>query len=91
MKPASFDDLPAALQEHFLWQMDLDYDSYESSNADCIHGILNGSVSSTNERAIANYYSALSVESILEAAKNVHESLSQQAAAHADLIAALTE
>ncbi len=60
-----FNDLPEVVMEYLLWDMELDYDGYESSKAECIHMILCGSdCSSTNELIIKNYWKALSPESL---------------------------
>ena len=40
IKPASFSDLPYALQESLLWEFSLDYDGYESSKAEAVHDVL---------------------------------------------------
>jgi ribosomal silencing factor RsfS len=79
MKPASFNDLPGSLQESFLWDMELDYDSYESSKAECIHMINVGAdISSTNKMIIANYFKALSVETISARAVNIFKDIQRQ-------------
>ena len=67
MKPTEmkFDELPCSVQESLLWDMELDYDGYESSKAETIHTILCGShCSSTNELIIKNYMLALSKEAL---------------------------
>ena len=65
IKPAKFSDLPYVLQERLLWEMDLDYD-YESSKPATIHDIMMSDdyISGTNKQIIANYYKALSVETL---------------------------
>jgi hypothetical protein len=76
MKPTSFFDLPWVLQEILLWEIDnLDYDSYESSRAQCIHDISNGAVSSFNKYRIENFYKNVSVEYLQLRAKQCKESL----------------
>lgn len=65
MKPTEmkFDELPCSVQESLLWDMELDYDGYESSKAETIHTILCGShCSSTNELIIKNYMLSMSKE-----------------------------
>ena len=65
MKPTEmkFSELPCSVQESLLWDMELEYDGYESSKAETIHTILCGShCSSTNELIIKNYMLALSKE-----------------------------
>ena len=75
MKPTSFFDLPWALQEILLWEMDtLDYDSYESSRAECIHEISYGSISSSNIYLIENFYKKVSVYKLQRIAKSSKES-----------------
>lgn len=41
-RPTSFFHLPAAFQEDALWDMDLDYDHYDSSKAEAIHEMMAG-------------------------------------------------
>lgn len=61
----TFDSLPAVIQERLLWNMELDYDSYEGSKADTIHLIMVGStISRTNELIIKNY-AALGVDTLV--------------------------
>lgn len=67
MKPTEmkFSELPCSVQESLLWDMELEYDGYESSKAETIHQILCGShCSSTNELIIKNYMLALSKEAL---------------------------
>ena len=67
MKPTEmkFNELPCSVQESLLWDMELEYDGYESSKAETIHTILCGShCSSTNELIIKNYMLALSKEAL---------------------------
>lgn len=60
-----FNDLPVLVQEALLWDMELEYDGYESSKAETIHMILCGSdCSSTNELIIKNYWKALSPDRV---------------------------
>jgi hypothetical protein len=75
MKPTSFFDLPWVLQEILLWEIDnLDYDSYESSRAECINCISGGDVSSNNKYIIENFYKNVSVEHLQLRAKQCKES-----------------
>jgi len=65
MNKVTFADLPRPVKEHLLWEMELDYCSYESSKEACIHGILNDSYDlDRNKNNIANYMLALSKESL---------------------------
>ena len=59
-----FNELPCSVQESLLWDMELEYDGYESSKAETIHQILCGSCSTTNEFVIKNYMLALSKEAL---------------------------
>ena len=54
-----FDTLPEQTQEILLWDMNLDYDSYESSREQTIHNILCGQVSNYNKQIIEAYYDNL--------------------------------
>ena len=63
----SFDSLPASIQERLLWDMELDYDSSESSKAEAIHMIMVGDhCNQWNKLIIQNYYKALIVETLVE-------------------------
>ena len=63
-KPESWTQLPTGLLKEILWDIDrLDYDSYESSMAECIHDILNENISCTNRKIIDSYWQGLSDES----------------------------
>ena len=74
-----FNELPCSVQESLLWDMELEYDGYESSKAECIHQILCGSYcSSTNELIIKNYYKALSPEFLFRYILNVHDDAKRQ-------------
>ena len=88
MKPTEmkFSELPCSVQESLLWDMELEYDGYESSKAETIHQILCGSCycSSTNELVIENYYKALSAESLFRHILNVHDDAKRQVDACAE-------
>lgn len=73
MKPTNFSDLPIDLQESLLWDMELDYCSYESSKESAIHDYMNGNVSRTNQLIITNYYKALDETSLIGRAINVEK------------------
>ena len=64
MKPTEmkFDELPCSVQESLLWDMELDYDGYESSKAETVHDIMHGDCSPTNELIIKNYMLSMSKE-----------------------------
>ena len=79
-----FSDLPGSVQEYLLREMELDYDGYESSKAECIHQILCGNCSTTNEFIIKNYYKALSPEFLFRYILNVHDDAKRQVDACAE-------
>lgn len=91
IKPAKFSDLPHSVQEQLLWDMDLNYCSYESSKDSAIWSILNASsedyIDSTNRAIIANYYKALSVESLQVKVEGERASLERQLASVLSLLA----
>ena len=80
MKPTEmkFNELPCSVQESLLWDMELEYDGYESSKAECIHQILCGNCSTTNEFVIKNYYKALSAEFLFRHILSVHDGAKRQ-------------
>lgn len=63
----NFDDLPRALREHILWEMQLDYDHYDSSQAECVHNIANniGYDYDRNKMNIANYMAGVTKEKLV--------------------------
>ena len=64
MKKPKLSDLPSKLYEEMLWDIELDYDSYESSKADTIHSLICGNGSLLNKDRIARYYEQLSPEEV---------------------------
>jgi hypothetical protein len=66
IKPKTFQDLPSCFQEQFLWNCDLDYDSYGGSMAETVHSIICNYPyeGSTNDYIIKEAYNDLSVETI---------------------------
>jgi hypothetical protein len=65
-KPESWNELPTGLLKEILWDIDrLDYDSFESSMAECIHDILNENISCINRKIIDSYWQELSDESFI--------------------------
>ena len=61
-KPDNWMVLPANLLESILWEVDLDYDPYESSMAEKVHDIICENVSDTNQRMIDAYWENLTEE-----------------------------
>ena len=90
MKPASFFDLPGALQESLLWDIDLDYDSYESSKAEKIHDIMCDNVDETNADRIANAYKWMDEPMLLLRAQQMRESTIARLEALNEMIDALS-
>ena len=61
-KPDNWKVLPANLLEEILWEVDLDYDPYESSMAEKVHDIICDNVSCENQRLIDHYWDHLTEE-----------------------------
>lgn len=78
MKPATFDDLPGKLQESLLWEIDLDYCSYESSKAEAIHDIMNGQISLTNKGRIESAYKWMDEDKLVGYARNLRDQAAQE-------------
>lgn len=65
MKKPEFKDLPGSVKEVLYREMELEYDSYESSFAEVVHSLLNeGYISPANKRIISNYYAQFSASDI---------------------------
>lgn len=79
-KPAKFFDLPGILQESLLWDMDLDYDSYESSKAETIHLIQcsHDYIGLRNKEIIENAYANMDEEFLIGRAKSLLENEEQK-------------
>jgi hypothetical protein len=73
MRPESFPP-PLPVFEQFLWDCNLDYDSYEGSKEETVHSILNGGyISEHNKRIIDTAWKFMSNDSYklrLEQAKD---------------------
>ena len=80
MKPASFFDLPGSLQESLLWDMELDYDSYESSKAEKIHEIMmyEGNIGGRNRDVINTAYRFMDEEMLRRRAMAELELVNEQ-------------
>lgn len=81
MKPKDWQKCPYVILDTFLWNLDLDYDSYESSLADTIHSIhCNGSdgTSRQNIEMIEERWNALTEEEFSYMCKNCINSLESQ-------------
>ena len=64
MKPKFF-ELPSAICDDLLWNMDLDYDSYDSSQSECIRNILVcEDCSNYNKEIIERYYSQVELSEV---------------------------
>lgn len=74
-KPNNFFDLPGILQESLLWDMNLDYDAYESSKAETIRMILcsDEHLSSINKQIINNSYKFMTEEFLIRLTKRLLE------------------
>lgn len=73
MKPESFFDLPNLLQEPLLWDMELKYDSYDSSKESCIHQITNGFITEANRKIIESHFQNVSESFLSSLARSVKE------------------
>jgi hypothetical protein len=79
MKPNLFFNLPGALQESLLWDMELDYDPYESSKAQAIHEImLCDNLSCVNGQIIVNAYKFMDEEMLIRRAQSIREGVVSQ-------------
>lgn len=79
MKPKSWKELPGPVLESILWDIDLDYDSYESSKAEAVHELMcNPDCSHTNGMIVSAYWKALSDESFDWIVDNAIETLKRQ-------------
>lgn len=80
--------LPRVMQEELLWDMELDYDGYESSKVEEINSILaeDGYISSINEAIIKNYYKALSLPDLIVKVQHVRDRLVRELAGVTDLL-----
>ena len=78
MKPNSFFDLPYRLRESLLHDMDLKYDSYESSREETIAGILNGNCCSDNKYAIENAFESMTEDFLKERAQDILEGIEHE-------------
>jgi hypothetical protein len=79
MKPESYKDCPDSVLEALLWDMDLDYDSYEGSKEEVIHHVLCGaSISSVNEKIISTGWKMLSEERFRERCQQALGDLERQ-------------
>jgi hypothetical protein len=79
MKPANFHDLPFSLREELLWDMDLDYEPYESSTAEEINNILHSTeVMGRNKNIIESYWNSMSEETFQLKVQNEIEGHKQQ-------------
>lgn len=64
-KPASWQSLPAPLLNNFLWNLDLEYDAYESSKAEAVHSIECGDFYA-NEKIINSAWSQVTAQTYSE-------------------------
>lgn len=78
MKPESWKHLPGPILEQFLWDCELEYDSYESSKAERVHSILNGSIYEDNQRIVDTAWKFMSEDSFRIRCENARNSLKSQ-------------
>lgn len=80
MKPKDWKECPNAILEPLLWDLDLDYDHYESSKAEVIHQITCNadSASDYNRGLIKGIWDKMSEIEFIRRATNAKESLERQ-------------
>lgn len=64
----------------FLWNCDLEYDSYESSMAEAIHDIECGNISIANEEIVKSAWAGVSEETFQQWCRDHYESCQRQMA-----------
>ena len=80
MKKPKLSDLPGSVYEEILWDVDLEYDSYESSKPDTIHSLICGNGSLSNKEKIERYYEQLTAEEVHAKMLNKFNELENQLA-----------
>jgi hypothetical protein len=78
MKPKSFFDLPTLLQESLLWDMELRYDSYDSSMDVCVREIMSGNIRDGNHNVIESSFNFMSESFLVDRAKSIKEEYLQK-------------
>jgi len=73
-----FFSLPPTVKENLLWDIQLEYDWYESNKAEEIHCILHSHVNEINKAIINNYWLALSESSFLAVLTEIRNDLERQ-------------
>jgi len=76
-KPASWETLPAPLLNNFLWNLDLEYDSYESSKAEAVHSIECGN-DYHNEKIVNSAWAMVTAETYSQWIADYITSLKEQ-------------
>jgi hypothetical protein len=78
MKPASWENLPLSVREQFLWDCELEYDSYDSGKAECIHEILNGVINDENQRIVDMAWKSMSPETFRLRLEQARDTVKEQ-------------
>lgn len=80
MKPKSWKECPGVVLESLLWDLELEYDIYESSKAETIHHITCNSddISSYNEELIRDYWDNMTASDFRHRLLNVKQHLEWQ-------------
>lgn len=80
MKPKNWMSSPTVILETLLWDLELDYDHYESSKPETIHYILSNpdSVSTYNKGLISGHWNAMSEIEFQRRVKNEMDKLKNQ-------------
>lgn len=77
MKPKYWVQCPLSVLEDFLWDCDLDYDSYEGSKEEVIHGVLcdHNGLNDSNIRIVNTAWDLMTEENFQLRCKNRLEKL----------------
>lgn len=80
MKPKSWEECPSVILEDLLWDVELDYDSYESSKAEVIHEIICNAncVSRRNEFILNEFWDHFTESAFRHRLLNVKQQLEWQ-------------
>lgn len=78
MKPKSWTECPLIILESILWDVELDYDPYESSKAETIHRITNSTWDLRNERILNRFWDRFSESEFRSRLLSVKQNLERQ-------------
>ena len=81
-----FHELTYELQEQIVWDCDLDYDSYESSMAECVHMFMCGNGNRQNTEMVERRYESMELSDIEQRMKAELSSLEEKCKSLTDLL-----